>query len=180
MPPDARTETSASDARATSVLRWAIVVGILIRIAILWQASGLGTGIVDEQHYRRIASNIYHIGEFSAEPGSPTSIRPPLYPGLVAAIWAATSPDNLQAVRLVQIALALGTMGLAYALGRRIFDHRTGCYAAAVCWLYPSLIFFNFLILTETLFTFLLLLFVLLTVTLVQTPTARTALFCGV
>ena len=45
-----------------------------------------------------------------------------------------------------------------------------GRYAAAICWLYPSFIFFNFLLLTETLFTFLLVAWVLLAVMLVETP----------
>ena len=53
------------------------------------------------------------------------------------------------------------------------------CYAAALCWLYPSLIFFNFLILTETLFTFLLLAFVLLTVLLHQKPGVAVAAAAG-
>jgi len=53
-------------------------------------------------------------------------------------------------------------------------------YAAAVCWLYPSFIFFNFLILTETLFTFLLVAFVLLVVLLVQTPRPAFAIACGI
>jgi hypothetical protein len=60
-----------------------------------------------------------------------------------------------------------------------VFDHKTGCYAAALCWLYPSLIFFNFLILTETLFTFLLIAFVLLTVRLLQNPGAGVAAAAG-
>ena len=106
---NAPNDATVSPAHATTLLRWAVVVGLLVRLVILWQTGGLGTGIVDEQHYRLIASNIYHNGEFAAAPGEPTSIRPPLYPGLVAAVWAVTSPQNLQAVRVVQIILGLGT-----------------------------------------------------------------------
>jgi hypothetical protein len=54
-----------------------------------------------------------------------------------------------------------------------------GAYAATIVWLYPSLVFFNFLILTETLFTFLLVAFVLSAVLLVQDPRASMALVCG-
>ena len=63
---------------------------------------------------------------------------------------------NLQAVRVLQILMALATVLLVYRLGRRVFNHDVACYAAGVFWLYPSLVFFNFTILTETLFTFLL------------------------
>jgi 4-amino-4-deoxy-L-arabinose transferase-like glycosyltransferase len=167
-------------ARGVVVLRWALVVGLLVRAAILSQTGGLGTGIVDEQHYRLIATNIQEHREFSTVQGQPTSIRPPLYPALVAAVWTVTSPQNLQAVRVVQILLALGTAGIVFAIGRRVFGREAAYYAAAVCWLYPPLILFNFLILTETLFTFLLLLFVLLAVAVVQAPRAWTAVACGV
>ena len=71
-------------------------------------------------------------------------------------------------------------MGVVYLLGARIYNQRVARYAAAAVWLYPSLLFFNFLILTETLFTLLLLTFVLLAVVLVQTPRAWIALLCGI
>src|SRR5262249_45752919 len=154
--------------RTATILLWgAFVVGVILRAAVLLQTTSLGTGIVDEQHYRWIATNIYEHGEFAAAAGNPTSIRPPLYPGLISAIWFFTSPQNLQAVRAVQIALSLATAIVVFFIGRRLFGYRTACYAAAFTWLYPSLIFFDFLILTETLFTFLLLSFVLLLVMLI-------------
>lgn len=146
---------------------------------VLFQTADLGTGIVDEQHYRAIAFNIYEHHEFSASAGSPTSIRPPLFPALIAGIWSVTGPQNLQAIRAVQILLSLATTAVVYVLGRRVFDHRAGCYAAAISWLYPSLIFFNFLILTESLFTFLLLGFVLGTVMLLQQPHPKVGLATG-
>jgi 4-amino-4-deoxy-L-arabinose transferase-like glycosyltransferase len=170
----------ASQRDATKVLWWALFAGLVLRALVLTQTGSLGTGIVDEQHYRNLATSIYERQEFAATPGAPTSIRPPLFPALVAGIWTLTSPQNLQAIRVMQILLSLATAGLVYWLGRRVYDHRTGCYAAAICWLYPSLIFFNFLILTETLFTFLLIAFVLLTVRLLQSPTAGVAAGAGV
>ena len=66
-----------------------------------------------------------------------------------------------------------------YQIGRRAFRPDVGRYAAALFWLSPSLMFFNFMLLTETLFTLLLVAFVLLTVMLVQTPRVWIALACG-
>lgn len=172
-------DDAASQRTATTVLWCAVAAGLVLRLIVLAQTGGLGTGIVDEQHYRSIAGNIYEHHEFAAAAGSPTSIRPPLFPAMVAGVWALTSPQSLQAVRVVQIVLALATAGVVYLLGRRVFDHRTGCYAAAICWLYPSLVFFNFLILTETLFTFLLLAFVLFMVMLLQKPSPGAAAATG-
>jgi len=158
----------------------ALVVGLLIRLAILWQTPGLVAKIIDEQQYSQIARSLVAGHGFAWGEGRPTSIRPPLYPAMLAGIWTVAGSENLQAVRVVQILLALATTALVYVLGARIYDARVGRWAAVVCWLYPSFIFFNFLILTETLFTLLLVAFVLLTVLLVQTPRAWLALACGV
>jgi 4-amino-4-deoxy-L-arabinose transferase-like glycosyltransferase len=151
-----------------------------MRLAVFWHTPALGPEIEDEKHYVQLATNIYDGNGFAWGPGQPTSIRPPLYPGLVAGIFSVAGAGNLQAVRFVQIGLALLTVALIVELGRRTFDVAVGRYAAALFFLYPSFIFFNFTILTETLFTLLLLAFVLLSVRLVQAPRLSTAALCGV
>lgn len=161
------------------LLRVAIVLGLILRAGIFLETRTLGTEIGDERSYVQLATNILQGHGFADGPGRPTSLRPPLYPALVAAIWSVAGSDNLQAVRFADILLALLTTALVYQLGRRAFTPAVGRYAAAIFWLYPSLIFFNFLILTETLFTLLLVAFVLLSVMLVQRPRAWTAVACG-
>jgi 4-amino-4-deoxy-L-arabinose transferase-like glycosyltransferase len=168
----------AADGR--SVLRAALVLGLVLRAAIFWHTPGLGLEIVDEQHYVALARNILDGHGFAAVPGQPTSIRPPLFPAMVAAIFSIAGQSNLQAVRLVQFVIALLTTVLVYQLGRRIFTPAVGRYAAAATWLYPSLIFFNFTILTETLYIFLLLAFVLAAVRLIEKPAPGVALVCGI
>jgi 4-amino-4-deoxy-L-arabinose transferase-like glycosyltransferase len=152
--------------------------GLAIRLVILADTASLTTKIVDEQQYSQIAANLAAGNGFAWEPGQRTSIRPPLYPALLAAIWT-ISPGNLQAVRIVQIVVGLATALLLYVLAARIYGPQAGAWAAAVGWLYPSLMLYNFLILTETLFTFFLVAFVLLTVLLVQTPRAWSAIGGG-
>jgi 4-amino-4-deoxy-L-arabinose transferase-like glycosyltransferase len=167
----------ASDGRL--VLGAALVLGLVLRAVIFWHTPDLGTEIVDEQHYATLARNIVAGHGFAWGPGQPTSIRPPLFPGLVAGIWYLAGAGNLQAVRLVQIALALLTTALVYQLGRQLFNPVVGRYAAAATWLYPSLIFFNFTILTETLYVLLLTGFILLSVILVRRGQMVTAFACG-
>src|SRR5262245_57736657 len=157
----------------------ALALGLVARFGILLFTRHLGTPITDEQHYARLAENLVAGNGFAWGPNEPTSIRPPLYPALLAGVWSVAGVDNLPAVRFVQILLALGTTGLICLLGRRVYDDTIGMVAAAAFWLYPSFIFFNVLILTETLFTFLLVAFVLLSVMLVQSPTVLTAMLCG-
>jgi len=159
----------------------AMALGLLIRVAIVTQTARFGTEIIDEQHYRQIAENILAGNGFAWGPGRPTSIRPPLYPGLLALVWNVTGGVNLQAVRLLQIVLAALTTFLVHRTAHRLFGERSARIAAAIFWLYPSFIFFNVLILTETLFTFLLVAFVLSAVALLTSDRNwRLSLLCGV
>ena len=156
-----------------------LIIGLLARLGILGQTSDLGTTIVDEQHYSALAENLLAGNGFAWGPGEPTSIRPPLYPTMLAGVWAITGLRNLAAVRALQIVLALASCVVLYQIGTRAYDQIVGACAAVLWWLYPSFVFFNFLMLTETLFTLLMLLFVLLAIALVQTPRPWIAFACG-
>lgn len=157
----------------------ALLLGLVIRIGILWNTSDLAPKIADELHYVELASSLVEGKGYAWASGEPTSLRPPLYPALIAAIWKTTGDRSLQAVRTVQIVLSLLMAGLVFESGRRAFNTRVGAVAAALTWLYPDFIFLNSLILTETLFTLLLVAFVLLAVMLVQQPHWMTAVACG-
>jgi 4-amino-4-deoxy-L-arabinose transferase-like glycosyltransferase len=157
----------------------AAVLGLVLRLVILAGTAGLEPKIRDEQHYTQLANNLVRGNGFAWRAGAPTSLRPPLYPAVVAAIWRVAGEGSFQVVRALQILVGMLTAWLVYLLGRRVYDEDVGRYAAAVVWLYPTLIFFTFTILTEGLFTLLLVLFVLLSVRLVQAPTAANAIVCG-
>jgi 4-amino-4-deoxy-L-arabinose transferase-like glycosyltransferase len=172
--------TKPSQKQSRLILRYALIVGLVIRLFILGHTSALGTEIVDEQQFSQIARNIVAGNGFAWDAETPTSIRPPLYPGLLATVSVVTGSLNLQVVRLLQILMALATTGMVFLLGTRVYGAVAGRFAAAIVWLYPSFIFFNFLILTETLFTLLFVTFILLAVMLVQTPRAWIAVLCGV
>ena len=106
-------------------------------------------------------------------PAGPTSLRPPLYPALVAGLWSVTGSRSLQVVRAVQMLLGLATAALVFWIGRRLYDDRAGLVAAAIAAFYPALLLANSLLLTETLFTFLLTAFVAALVALVHRPPTR-------
>jgi hypothetical protein len=135
--------------------------------------------VVDERHYVRLATNLLEGHGFAWSPGEPTSIRPPLYPAFVAGIWNITGPGHLQAVRFCQIILAfiddavdVPAWHARVRAERRI--PRRGCVLVV-----PVINLFQFSILSETLFTFLLVAFLLLAVRLVQAPQIWVALLCG-
>ena len=160
------------------ILGIAFLIGLAIRLIVLSRTGNLGPKIVDEQQYTQIAQNVVAGNGFGWAPGQLTSIRPPLYPGLLAATWTLAG-TSVQLVRVIQIFLSLVTAMLVYLIGRAAWNERAGALAAAICWLYPSLVFYDFLILTETLFTFLLVAFVATTVALVQKPRVLAAVACG-
>jgi 4-amino-4-deoxy-L-arabinose transferase-like glycosyltransferase len=135
-----------------------IIVGLAVatRLALVASFGDQPLAIWDERDYDVLASNLVKYGEFAFEPGKRVSLRPPLYPGIVAAVYSVAGIGNHQAVRYIQIVLAGATVLLVYDLGRRLFDSRIGLCAAAWYAFYPSLVAYCGLLLTETLFTFLL------------------------
>ena len=88
--------------------------------------------------------------------GRVTAARPPLYPAVVAVIYRAAGLGAHQAVRLFQILLNVALVPLVFALGRNLYDQRTGLWAAGLAAFYPSLWGHDDLLLTEVMFTFLL------------------------
>ncbi|WP_181494269.1 ArnT family glycosyltransferase [Thermosulfuriphilus ammonigenes] len=115
--------------------------------------------IVDEQYYNKLALSILERGEFGWRPGHLTAIRPPLYPVFLALIYKVFGPENYNAVRLIQIFLSLASGWLVYSLAKRIFhEEKVALLATGLFLFYPSLLLFNYLLLTEILFIFLFLL----------------------
>jgi 4-amino-4-deoxy-L-arabinose transferase-like glycosyltransferase len=154
-------------------------VGLLIRLALLYMTSDTGLMIVDEQHYHTLARNLLHSYGFAWEPGELTSIRPPLYPFFITLIWMVSGTESLQLVRAVQILLNLINVFLIYCLGHLLWGRRIALVAAAGFCFYPSFIAFDFLLLTEVLFTLLLTLMALGYVILTKTERSSVAWATG-
>lgn len=89
--------------------------------------------------------------------GSAQLFWPPGYPMILAAVYKSTG-DSLRAALLVNAALGALSVALVYAIGRRAFDGRTALMGALIVALFPSLIFFAGVTMTEVSFTFCLLL----------------------
>jgi 4-amino-4-deoxy-L-arabinose transferase-like glycosyltransferase len=76
-------------------------------------------------------------------------------------------PENVSMTAAVfNLVLGVGTVVLTFEVGRRLFDNRTGLVAAALVALWPNLVFHTAVILTETLFIFLVMAAVLVLVAL--------------
>jgi 4-amino-4-deoxy-L-arabinose transferase-like glycosyltransferase len=148
---------AAGHRRPGTALVLILLVGIFVRLALWSGFRGEPIHIWDEQDYDTLAQNLLETGEFTFHPGgTPTSLRPPLYPAVVAGVYALTGVGNFAAVRFFQAALSLLTVFVAYRLGREITSPRTALWLAGLCCFYPSLLAYNNLLLTEVLFTLLL------------------------
>ncbi|MFL5244267.1 MAG: ArnT family glycosyltransferase [Gemmataceae bacterium] len=132
------------------------LAGALVRLGLWFLFHDLNTLHDDEREYNAIALNLVQHGEFATSPGNPTSIRPPLYPAFVAAVYKAAGVENYQAVRFLQGLISLLNIGLLYRLGTNVYSQRVGAWLAGLFAFYPSLLGSNNLIMTEALFTFLL------------------------
>ena len=130
-----------------------LIASVVVRAA-LWAAwKDLPVRIVDAKAYNRLAITIVEQGAYLTPEGKPSSLRPPLYPALVAGVYSMFGSENHAAVRMMQALLGLGTVVLVYVLGAEVYSRRVGLWASAWCAFYPSFLGFNNLLLSETLFT---------------------------
>jgi len=166
---------TAGDLRPLLVL---LAAGLVVRLALV-AATSTSLQIIDERQYAQLAESLAQGHGYAFTPGHPTSMRPPLYSWFVAGIWTLTGSHSVSAVRLVQIALALLTTTAVYALGLRLFDRRAALIAAALTCFYPSLLFSGLLLLTEVLFTLLVVVFVLQYDSLLRRPRILVAASVG-
>ena len=146
----------ASRSGSFKALALILLIGGALRIALWMWFQGEPLHVWDERDYNQIATNLVKHGEFSFEPGAPISLRPPLYPFLVAGVYAMCGVENFQAVRLLNGLLGLMTVVVLYGLGVRVASRKTAIWLAGLCCFYPSLLIESNLLLTETLFTLLL------------------------
>jgi 4-amino-4-deoxy-L-arabinose transferase-like glycosyltransferase len=131
-----------------------LAAGFALRLVLWVGFVGVEPRIADEKDYVELGRQIAVTGEYAYRPGVPTSLRPPLYPAMIAAVYAVAGVDNFSAVRLTQAVLSLGICVLMYNLGRLVYGPRAGLWAAGLFAFYPTFLGYNNLILTEVLFTF--------------------------
>lgn len=141
-----------------------IYIFIVIFIALIHSAifsffPGLPSTSRDAVHYDTIALNIAEGRGFSlssSEPFIPTMFREPGYPYFLAGVYAIFG-KNPNVVKSMQIVLFLLIVLLTYFLSREIFGNRVARYATLAVAFCPTLANYTSYILSEVLFTFLIL-----------------------
>jgi 4-amino-4-deoxy-L-arabinose transferase-like glycosyltransferase len=116
----------------------------------------------DPHWYFVVASNLSHgygyvvqpnqvFGEIPG-PGKPTAFWPPAYPFALAALFKLTGIGFTPA-QIMNAVLAAFTVPFVYALGKSIFDQRTGLLAAGIFAVFPNVIAGIPLLFPEPMFT---------------------------
>jgi 4-amino-4-deoxy-L-arabinose transferase-like glycosyltransferase len=137
-----------------------IVLALLTRLGI-FAAVPHPDGLMhlpDSAEYDRLAWNLVAHGEYSlaeAAPWTADLTRTPVFPVLVACCYKIAGHEPAFAVA-VQVLISVLTVVLVYAIGQRFFDATTALVGAALLALDPLSIRYGTLLLSESLFTLLL------------------------
>lgn len=176
------TKKTAAGSSHWRALVWILLAGLALRLGIWLVFCGEKLQIVDEIHYDDLAAELAQSGDFINPAEGFISIRPPLYPWLVSEIYHFAGLRNYAAVRGVQIFLSLLTAVFVFGLARELNEitARSALWAAAVFCFYPSLVIQNFFLLTETFFTFWLVLVLWTALRFLRTGSLYAAGFCGI
>ena len=135
-----------------------ILLAALVRIVALaalrnpHQFHGRQAG-ADAIEFNAIALNLVQGEGYSIEAGHPTAFRAPGFPLLLAGLYR-ISYENYFLVYLVQCLLGGITCGLIYLLAKELVDVRTAWVCSALSVFYFPSIYFSTLFLSETLFSF--------------------------
>jgi len=108
----------------------------------------------DQLDYDQIAHHLATGGGFAYNPGVPTSIRAPVYPYALAAVYKIFG-RNYGRVRVLQALLGAGVCWLLFWLVRYEFDDRSALAAAGFAVLYPVFMHYETRLLSESLAVFL-------------------------
>lgn len=176
----------AAEPRAASrggipAIVWILVLGAAVRLAFWSYFKSEPLHIWDERDYDVLARNLISHAEFTFTPGgTPTSLRPPLYPAIIAAVYSVFGVGNFGAVRFLQVVLSLLTVAVGYRLALSVTTRSIAILSAALLCFYPSFVVYNNLLLTETLFTLLLTATCWLAVLAMQRKSLRLAGLAGI
>lgn len=154
--------------------RWLLVIVLVataLRLAWIFYAAREPRGFHDPTLYGVFAGRIAHGEGYTYANGEATAYYPVGYPAaLGAVVWLVGRtpiPENIPTTAAVfNLLLGVGTVALTFEVGRRLFDNRIGLVSAALVGLWPNLIFHTAVMLTETLFNFLVMAAILLLVAL--------------
>jgi 4-amino-4-deoxy-L-arabinose transferase-like glycosyltransferase len=160
--------------RSGTLLLGILAAGLIVRIATV--ALFHPPLFSDDLDYVALGKSLAHGDAYQLE-GHPTAYRTPGYPLLLAFSFRLFG-ESLVPVRAAQAAADLLSCFLVFVLGRKLFSERVGLIGAGIFALFPLEILYVSIMMTETVFTTLLLLYLLICTG--ETPSWKTSIAAGI
>lgn len=174
-------------ARARSLSRWrpdragvaVFVVALLVRVLYVLL---VGAGYIprfDAGVYDGLAQSIVTLHCYCFPGHMVTAFRPPLWPVIIAGVYAIFGVD-VQAAQMACAVLGAGTCVLVYLFARDLFGRRVALVAGLLAAVYAGMFIWDGWLFSESLFIFLQMAFLLAVVRLQRTRQRRWAVLGGV
>lgn len=159
--------------------RWFLAILLTatgLRLAWVLYAAREPRGFHDPTLYEVFSARIADGHGYTNGEGNATTYYPVGYVGALSGlVWLVrltpVPADIPRTAALFNLVLGVGAVALTFEVGRRLVDNKVGLVAAAIVALWPNLIFHTAVMLTETLFIFLVMAALLLLVALPATAT---------
>lgn len=137
------------------VLRVIYVLSLPVEFISKWES--------DAGVYKKLAVNLLNTHTYGRIAGVPDAQDPPVYPFFLALIYMIFGSGKLSivVVRLIQALLGSFVCVIIFFIAKEIFDKKVAILSSLLVALHPALIAYTGMHLTETLYIFLLSLFVL-------------------
>jgi 4-amino-4-deoxy-L-arabinose transferase-like glycosyltransferase len=168
-------------ALADRLLLAILASALLLRVAVV-AFSRHFKPVADPADYDRIAVSLAGGHGFGATalaaPGTPSALRPPLYP-LMLGLTYRIAGHSWTAARTLEALLGVILVLLLFLLARRLYGRRVALVVAALAALMPTLVVLNASLLSETLFLPLEIAALLAAVAWRQAPSQRLAVAAG-
>lgn len=131
-----------------------LIAGLALVVRLAYLAWFVGPNYqpeLDAREYSDIAASLATGRGFALADGTPTAIRPPLFPLLLAAVYRLAGVENYGAGLVFQAFIGVGIVLATLAVGQR-FGRQVGVLAGLIAATYPLLVFAGGSLLTEPLF----------------------------
>lgn len=136
-------------------LVWILLAGVAVRVVLWFAWSGWSPLLnADAEDYHGLATRLATTGAYVSASGELVSLRPPLYPAIVAATYQVAGVQSDDAVRAIQAVVSLLTVLFVYRLGLLVYSRQVALWAAGIACFYPALLAYSNILLSETWFTF--------------------------
>lgn len=163
--------------------RWGLAVFLLAlalglaMVFVVFRSQSLVDNVSDPYYFGEMGKTVAR-GEPLSEYGTLLHRRSPMYPLFIGAVYSVFGEQPI-AVYLLQCLLMAGTCWLAFDMGRRVFNLRTGIFAGVICALHPLTLRYVPDLHLETLLSFLFTLVVWCTVRFYEKPSVPAGVWLG-